>query len=63
MKQAVLIDMLRSQKGSTIEEIISATGRLSHGAGRVRRALKKKLGLTIMSDKVEGRGRVCRIAD
>ncbi len=63
-KQAVLIDMLRSLDGATIEEIMNATGWLSHTVrGAFAGALKKKLGLTITSDKIEGRGRVYRITD
>lgn len=58
-KQALLIDMLRAEEGATIDEIVAATGWLPHTArGAMSGALKKKLGLEIMSEKVEGRGRV-----
>ena len=41
-----------------------ATGWESHSVrGVMSGALKKKLGLTIASEKVEGRGRIYRIAD
>jgi hypothetical protein len=61
-KQAVLIDMLRSPNGASIEEIMSTTGWQSHTVrGALAGALKKKLGLTITSDKIDGRGRVYRI--
>lgn len=63
-KQAVLIEMLRARSGATIEEVTSATRWLSHTVrGAIAGALKKKLGLTVTSEKVEGRGRVYRIKD
>jgi hypothetical protein len=41
-----------------------AVGWLSHTVrGAMAGALKKKLGLTITSDKIDGRGRVYRIPD
>jgi hypothetical protein len=44
--------------------MVAATGWQSHTVrGAMAGALKKRLGLTIASDKVEGRGRVYRIAD
>jgi hypothetical protein len=61
-KQALLIAMLRTPDGATIEEIVAATGWQSHTVrGAMSGALKKKLGLTITSQKVEGRGRVYAI--
>ena len=58
-KQAQLIAMLRAPEGATIEEIVTATGWLSHTVrGSMSGALKKKLGLAITSEKVDGRGRV-----
>lgn len=61
-KQAQLIGMLRSEVGATIAEAVAATGWQQHTVrGAMAGALKKRLGLTITSDKVEGRGRVYRI--
>ena len=61
-KQDTLIAMLRAPEGATIEEIVAATGWLSHTVrGSMSGALKKKLGLTITSEKVDGRGRVYSI--
>ena len=61
-KQATLIAMLRAPDGATIEEITSATGWQSHTVrGAMAGALKKKLGLEVTSEKVEGRGRVYRL--
>lgn len=62
-KQAMLIEMLRSPDGATIEEIVAATGWQPHTVrGAIAGALKKKLGLEVTSEKVEGRGRVYRIS-
>jgi hypothetical protein len=61
-KQAKLIAMLRAPDGATIEEITAATGWQSHTVrGAMAGALKKKLGLEVTSEKVEGRGRVYRL--
>jgi hypothetical protein len=58
-KQATLIAMLRAPEGATIEEIMAATGWQSHTVrGAMAGALKKKLGLEVTSEKVDGRGRV-----
>ena len=61
-KQAALVKMLRRPKGATIAEIVEATGWQAHTVrGAFAGALKKRLGLTLVSGKVEGRGRVYRI--
>lgn len=61
-KQAMLIDMLRSPEGATIAEIVAATGWQPHTVrGAFAGALKKKLGLEVTSEKVDGRGRIYRI--
>jgi hypothetical protein len=61
-KQETLIEMLRAEGGATIDEIVEATGWQAHTVrGAMSGALKKKLGLTIASEKVEGRGRVYRL--
>jgi hypothetical protein len=58
-----MIEMLRDDVGATIDEIVEATGWQAHTVrGAMSGALKKKLGMTITSEKVEGRGRVYRIA-
>ena len=62
-KQDTLIEMLKRSDGATIVEIAEALGWQQHTVrGAMAGALKKKLGLTIMSEKVEGRGRVYRLA-
>jgi hypothetical protein len=61
-KQTQLIEMLKAQKGATIHEIVAAFGWQPHTVrGAIAGALKKKLGLEVTSEKVEGRGRVYRI--
>ncbi|MBL4766534.1 MAG: DUF3489 domain-containing protein [Rhodobacteraceae bacterium] len=61
-KQAKLIAMLEAQGGASIAEIIAATGWQTHTIrGAISGVLKKKLGLSVISEKVEGRGRVYNI--
>jgi hypothetical protein len=62
-KQAQLIAMLKSADGATIEEIVTKFGWQAHTVrGAIAGALKKKLGLETVSEKIEGRGRTYRIA-
>ena len=62
-KQALVIEMLRRAEGATIPEIVEATAWASHTTrGFFAGALKRKLGLTITSEKDDARGRVYRIA-
>ena len=62
-KQQQMIDLMRRPKGATLVEIVEATGWQQHTIrGAMAGALKKKLGLTITSEKDEARGRVYRIA-
>lgn len=61
-KQAQLIKMLERPDGATIDEIVKKFEWQSHTVrGAIAGALKKKLGLDVQSEKVEGRGRVYRI--
>ena len=63
-KQVKLIEMLRAEGGATIDEIATALQWRPHTVrGALAGALKKKLGLTITSDKIEGRGRAYMIAE
>ena len=58
-KQATLIGMLQRPEGATIEEMAAATGWLSHTVrGALAGAVKKRLGMEVASEKIEGRGRV-----
>jgi hypothetical protein len=63
-KQEKLVAMLRRKEGATVAEVEKALDWLPHTVrGAIAGALKKKLGLKVESEKVEGRGRVYRIAD
>jgi hypothetical protein len=63
-KQAKLIAMLEAKDGTTIEEVANALGWQAHTVrGAIYGALRKKLGLDVTSEKVEGRGRVYRIGN
>ena len=60
--QAHLIAMLRRKEGATIAQIVDATGWQPHTVrGAFAGALKKTLGLTVTSEKVEGIGRVYKV--
>ncbi len=62
-KQALLIDLLKRKKGATIAEMAAKAGWQPHSVrGVISGALKKKLGLTVISERAGGRGRVYRIA-
>ena len=61
-KQARLIEMLRRPEGASIPEIVAALDWQAHTVrGAIAGALKKKLGLEIVSEKVEPRGRVYQV--
>jgi hypothetical protein len=58
-KQEAVITMLRAPEGATIDEIMTATNWASHTTrGFLSGALKKRRGLEVTSEKVDGRGRV-----
>jgi hypothetical protein len=62
-KQAQMIDMLKQPEGATIDAMASELGWQKHTVrGAMAGALKKRLGIEIASETVEGRGRVYRIA-
>jgi hypothetical protein len=62
-KLAALVMALHRPQGATCLQLMLATGWQPHTVrGAMAGALKKKLGLTIVSEKVEGRGRVYRVA-
>ena len=63
-KQAQIISMLQRPEGATVAERVAATGWLAHTVrGCISGALKKKLGLPIAAEKVEGRGMVYRLPE
>lgn len=62
-KQAQIIAMLQRAEGATVAEMVEATGWLAHTVrGCISGALKKKLGLPIAAEKVEGRGMVYKLS-
>jgi hypothetical protein len=63
-KQATLIAMLRRPEGATIAQMASALEWQLHTVrGALAGALKKKLGLNLVSEKEKGQERVYRITD
>jgi hypothetical protein len=61
-KQSLLVDLLSRRQGATVSEVVKATGWQSHSVrGAISGSLKKKFGLHVASEKVEGRGRVYRV--
>ncbi len=63
-KQAILIELLKRPKGATNEQMAAKTGWQAHSVrGAISGSLKKKLGMDVTSEKVEGRARVYRIQD
>jgi len=61
-KQAELIALLQTPDGASILEITAVTGWQAHSVrGVISGQLKKKLGLAVISEKVQGRGRVYRM--
>lgn len=61
-KQARMIELMRRPQGASIDEIVAETGWLPHTVrGTMTNALKKRLGLTLTSEKTEGEPRRYRI--
>ena len=61
-KQAAVIQMLQRPEGATIHQICAVTGWQAHTVrGTFAGAFKKKLGLTITSEKPEGSDRIYRV--
>jgi hypothetical protein len=60
-KLATVIALLRRPKGASIEDLCKATGWQAHSVrGALSGAIKKKLGLTVESKKMDG-ARVYRV--
>jgi hypothetical protein len=63
-KQSMLIDMLKRDEGASISQIVEATGWQPHTVrGAISGALKKKLGFTIESTKLDNGDRLYRITE
>ena len=62
-KQAEVVRMLKRPEGATVRQICDATGWQAHTVrGAFAGALRKRLGLTLVSDKQPGGERVYRVA-
>jgi hypothetical protein len=62
-KGLAILTLLRREQGATIEELMAATGWQAHSVrGFISANLKKKLGLTVLSEKAEDGIRRYRIA-
>jgi hypothetical protein len=62
-KQQIMIDLLKREEGATLHQLSAATGWQKHSVhGAMAGVLKKKLGLTIASDKNRDGERIYRIA-
>ncbi len=60
-KLAMLIELLSRDEGATVPEMVAATGWQAHTVrGVMSGASTRKFGSRIMSEKVEGRGRIYR---
>ena len=54
-KIGAIIELLRHGSGASIETLTAATGWQAHSVrGAIAGTLKKKLGLTVVSEKIEG---------
>ena len=63
-KHSACLTLLASPNGATIEDLQSATGWQSHSIrGFLAGAVKKKLGLTLVSSKADGDARRYRVID
>ena len=61
-KQTTLIALLERPEGATIAQMAEATGWQQHTVrGAIAGALKKRLGLTVTSEKPKGEARIYRI--
>jgi len=61
-RQALLVELLWRDGGASLDELVQVTGWQQHSVrGAISSTVRKKLGLTVGSEKVEGRGRVYRI--
>ena len=62
-KLGALQALLRRPEGATVDQLVEVTGWQAHSVrGAMSGALKKKLGLTISSEKTEA-GRIYRIVE
>ncbi|HLO79244.1 MAG TPA: DUF3489 domain-containing protein [Magnetospirillum sp.] len=61
-KTACLIRLLKRKRGATLGELVKATGWQAHSVrGAISGTLRKKLGLTVLHQPMDGRGRIYRL--
>lgn len=61
-KQAHLVALLRRKRGASVAELMEATGWQAHSVrGAISGTVKRKLGLTVITEEMSRRGRVYRI--
>ena len=60
-KTDLVLGLLRRVEGATIDQLVTATGWLPHTSRAALTGLKKK-GHVVTSEKLEGQGRVYRVA-
>ena len=60
-KADLVLSLLQRPEGATIEQLVAATGWLPHTTRAALTGLKKK-GHVVTSEKLEGQGRVYRVA-
>ena len=62
-KLATVVELLQNEAGATIAEMMAATSWQQHTVrGALAGSITKRFGRTISSEKIDGRGRVYRIA-
>ncbi|MDD9923999.1 MAG: DUF3489 domain-containing protein, partial [Boseongicola sp.] len=63
-KQSILIDMLQTGSGASIEELMEATGWQPHTVrGAISNVLRKKLGLNVINVQASNDRQVYRISE
>ena len=61
-RQAALVEILKARQGASVEEIVDKFGWQPHTVrGAISGVIRKKMGFTVTSEPILGRGRVYRI--
>jgi hypothetical protein len=63
-KQTLLLDLLSRPEGATLGQIMDATGWQKHSVrGFISGFIKKKKGLTVISEKTDGGERIYHVTE